>query len=90
MVEQAVYRLIHPERKNLTEIRGYFRVGGLEDHPLEDPQDRTWFGPHDRVFSPEESKEIDFKPPPPYGASLFLFPLCPLLRESFSRGFSAS
>ncbi|KAF9233043.1 glycosyltransferase family 69 protein [Melanogaster broomeanus] len=43
---------------------GYARLGGLPDNPRTDPQDRSWFGPHDRLFTPEESEEIDFVPGP--------------------------
>lgn len=40
--EQKVYSIIHPDRRNLTAIRGYRRIGGLPDDPHTDPQDRTW------------------------------------------------
>jgi hypothetical protein len=43
------------------------RLGGLPDNPRTDPQDRTWFGPHDRLFIEEESREIDFQPGPDHG-----------------------
>ncbi|KZP21288.1 glycosyltransferase family 69 protein [Athelia psychrophila] len=62
--DQKVFDIIHPERRNLTAIRGYVRMGGLPDNPRTDPQDRMWFGPHDRLFVEEESQEIDFKPGP--------------------------
>lgn len=42
-------------------------MGGLPDNPRTDPQDRMWFGPHDRLFVEEESQEIDFKPGPDHG-----------------------
>lgn len=42
-------------------------MGGLPDNPRTDPQDRTWFGPHDRLFIEEESQEIDFQPGPEHG-----------------------
>jgi len=61
-----VYDIIHPPRKNLTSIRGYVRLGGLPDNPRTDPQDRAWFGPHDRLFTDEESEQIDFLPGPEY------------------------
>jgi len=48
---QKVFDLIHPGRKNLTAIRGYKRLEGLLDDPRTDPQDRSWFGPHDRLFT---------------------------------------
>lgn len=51
----------------MTVIRGYSRLGGHPDDPQSDPQDRAWFGPHDRLFRQEESEQIDFKLPPPYG-----------------------
>ncbi|TFK68150.1 hypothetical protein BDN72DRAFT_769762 [Pluteus cervinus] len=59
-----VYDIIHPPRRNLTAIRGYVRLGGLPDDPRTDPQDRSWFGPHDRLFIEEESVPLDFKPGP--------------------------
>lgn len=65
--DKKVWDVIHPERKNLTVIRGYTRLGGGEDDPNLDPQDRGWYGPHDRLFKPEESEAIVFKQPPPYG-----------------------
>jgi len=64
---QKVFEIIHPARRNLTAIRGYVRLGGLPDNPRTDPQDRTWFGPHDRLFIEEESREIDFQPGPDHG-----------------------
>jgi alpha-1,3-mannosyltransferase len=63
-----VFDIIHPTRRNLTAIRGYVRLGGLPDDPRTDPQDRSWYGPHDRLFLPEESDEMDFKPGPEFGA----------------------
>jgi hypothetical protein len=65
---QKVYDIIHPSRRNLTAIRGYVRLGGLPDNPRTDPQDRSWFGPHDRLFTEEESERIDFVPGPDQGA----------------------
>ncbi|KAG1805481.1 glycosyltransferase family 69 protein [Suillus subaureus] len=62
--DKRVFDIIHPSRRNLTAIRGYMRLGGLPDNPRTDPQDRSWFGPHDRLFTPEESEEIDFVPGP--------------------------
>ncbi|KAF9231768.1 glycosyltransferase family 69 protein [Melanogaster broomeanus] len=62
--DKEVFEIIHPARRNLTAIRGYARLGGLPDNPRTDPQDRSWFGPHDRLFTPEESEEIDFVPGP--------------------------
>lgn len=58
--------VIHPARRNLTVIRAYARLGGHPDDPQSDPQDRSWFGPHDRLFRQEESEPINFKLPPPY------------------------
>lgn len=68
-LKQRVYDIIHPSRRNLTAIRGYVRLGGLPDNPRTDPQDRAWFGPHDRLFTDEESIPLDFVPGPEYGAS---------------------
>ncbi|WVQ70541.1 hypothetical protein IAR50_000060 [Cryptococcus sp. DSM 104548] len=62
--DQKVYDIIHPERRNLTAIRGYKRIGGLPDDPHTDPQDRSWYGPHDRLFTPEEDEELTFIPGP--------------------------
>ena len=67
--DQQVWDIIHPERRNLTYIRGYTRLGGNPDDPHSDPQDRSWYGPHDRLFRQEESEEIVFKEPPPFGSS---------------------
>ncbi|KZT00725.1 glycosyltransferase family 69 protein [Laetiporus sulphureus 93-53] len=64
--DSRVYDIIHPGRRNLTAIRGYVRLGGLPDNPRTDPQDRAWFGPHDRLFTDEESIPIDFQPGPDY------------------------
>lgn len=66
---QRVFEIIHPPRKNLTSIRGYVRLGGLPDNPRTDPQDRQWFGPHDRLFTDEETEAVDFLPGPEHGAS---------------------
>ncbi|TFY81524.1 hypothetical protein EWM64_g2486 [Hericium alpestre] len=62
--DRRVFDIIHPQRRNLTAIRGYVRLGGLPDNPRTDPQDRSWFGPHDRLFTEEESEAIDFVPGP--------------------------
>ena len=67
--KQRVFDIIHPPRKNLTSIRGYFRLGGLPDNPRTDPQDRAWFGPHDRLFTDEESEPLEFVAGPEHGAS---------------------
>ncbi|CDO77401.1 Glycosyltransferase Family 69 protein [Trametes cinnabarina] len=64
--DHRVWDIIHPARRNLTAIRGYVRLGGLPDNPRTDPQDRAWFGPHDRLFTEEESEPIDFQPGPEY------------------------
>ncbi|KAM0791408.1 hypothetical protein ACM66B_005869 [Microbotryomycetes sp. NB124-2] len=64
--DKQVWDIVHPERKNLTFIRGYTRLGGNPDDPNSDPQDRGWYGPHDRLFRQEESEAIKFRPPPPY------------------------
>lgn len=64
-----MWDIIHPERRNLTYIRGYHRLGGNPDDPHSDPQDRSWYGPHDRLFRQEESEAIRFRPPPKYGES---------------------
>ncbi|EIW79794.1 glycosyltransferase family 69 protein [Coniophora puteana RWD-64-598 SS2] len=62
--DHRVWDIIHPSRRNLSAIRGYVRLGGLPDNPRTDPQDRSWFGPHDRLFTPEESEELDFQAGP--------------------------
>ncbi|KAF8843505.1 glycosyltransferase family 69 protein [Paxillus ammoniavirescens] len=62
--DKRVFDIIHPSRRNLTAIRGYARLGGLPDNPRTDPQDRSWFGPHDRLFTPEETEELEFVPGP--------------------------
>jgi len=62
--DRKVYDIIHPARRNLSSIRGYTRLGGLPDDPRTDPQDRSWYGPHDRLFVPEESEQLEFKPGP--------------------------
>ncbi|GAA98254.1 glycosyltransferase family 69 protein [Mixia osmundae IAM 14324] len=64
--DKQVFDLTHPARRNLTVIRGYTRLGGTPDDPAADPQDRSWYGPHDRLFRAEESEPIDFIQPPPY------------------------
>ncbi|KAL1412667.1 hypothetical protein Q8F55_000414 [Vanrija albida] len=64
--DKKVYDIIHPERRNLTAIRGYKRIGGAPDDPHSDPQDRSWFGPHDRLFSEEEYEEVKFTTGPEY------------------------
>ncbi|KAI0795709.1 capsular associated protein [Abortiporus biennis] len=64
--DRRVYDIIHPARRNLTSIRGYVRLGGLPDNPRTDPQDRAWFGPHDRLFTEEESEELQFDHGPEY------------------------
>lgn len=66
---QRVYDIVHPPRRNLTAIRGFSRMGGLPDDPRSDPQDRSWYGPHDRLFVSEESELLDFEAGPPYGTS---------------------
>ena len=43
------------------------RLGGLPDNPRTDPQDRAWFGPHDRLVTEEESEQLDFENGPEYG-----------------------
>lgn len=68
--DRKVWDIIHPERRNLTAIRGYKRIGGLPDDPHSDPQDRSWYGPHDRLFTPEETEELEFVPGPEYGKSI--------------------
>lgn len=73
---QRVFDIIHPSRRNLTAIRGYVRLGGLPDNPRTDPQDRAWFGPHDRLFTEEESELVDFMPSPHHGArAIFILSL---------------
>lgn len=48
-------------------------MGGLPDNPRTDPQDRQWFGPHDRLFTDEESEPLDFVPGPEYGMHPYAF-----------------
>lgn len=48
-------------------------MGGLPEDPRTDPQDRSWFGPHDRLFTSEESEELDFINGPEYGWFLLIF-----------------
>lgn len=67
--DAKVYDIVHPLRRNLSAIRGYTRLGGLPDDPRTDPQDRSWFGPHDRLFVEEESEELEFQSGPGHGAS---------------------
>lgn len=69
LTRQRVYDIIHPVRRNLTAIRGYKRLGGLPDDPHTDPQDKNWYGPHDRLFVPEEDEVLNFQPGPKYGES---------------------
>ncbi|KAF9001180.1 glycosyltransferase family 69 protein [Cyathus striatus] len=64
--DSKVFDIIHPNRRNLTAIRGYVKIGGLPDDPRTDPQDRSWFGPHDRLFTEEESVPLDFVAGPEY------------------------
>jgi alpha-1,3-mannosyltransferase len=71
-----VFDIIHPTRRNLSAIRGYVRLGGLPENPRTDPQDRSWYGPHDRLFVEEESIPLDFVPGPEHGTpliTLFIF-----------------
>jgi hypothetical protein len=72
--DHKVYDIIHPERRNLSRIRQYQRLGGVEekDMPGSDPQDRAWFGPHDRLFVEEEGRGLEFVGGPEYGESPFL------------------
>lgn len=74
--DRKVWDIIHPERRNLTAIRGYKRIGGLPDDPHSDPQDRSWYGPHDRLFTPEETEELEFVPGPEYGKSIYTLFIC--------------
>ncbi|TEB32831.1 capsular associated protein [Coprinellus micaceus] len=64
--DSRVFDIIHPNRRNLTAIRGYTRLGGLPDDPRTDPQDRAWFGPHDRLFTEEEALELEFQQGPEF------------------------
>lgn len=64
---QKVFDILHPSRRNLTAIRRYSRLGGLPDDPRTDPQDRSWFGPHDRLFTEEETQPLNFVPGPDNG-----------------------
>ncbi|KAF7439839.1 capsular associated protein [Pleurotus ostreatus] len=64
--DRRVFDIIHPARRNLTAIRGFKRLGGLPDNPRTDPQDRAWFGPHDRLFTEEEGEPLVFGPGPEY------------------------
>jgi len=58
--DSKVFDILHPSRRNLTAIRRYSRLGGLPDDPRTDPQDRSWFGPHDRLFTEEETQSLNF------------------------------
>lgn len=86
---QKVYDIIHPERRNLTAIRGYKRIGGLPDDPRTDPQDRSWYGPHDRLFTEEEEQEMTFQHGPKHGTSMRhdgpTGPECPQLPSAENR-----
>jgi len=62
--DSKVFDILHPSRRNLTAIRRYSRLGGLPDDPRTDPQDRSWFGPHDRLFTEEETQTLNFAPGP--------------------------
>lgn len=64
---QKVWPIVHPDRRNLTVIRGYTRLGGGPDDPTADPQDRAWFGPHDRLFRQEESEVMEMQHEPSHG-----------------------
>lgn len=44
----------------------------MPDDPRTDPQDRSWYGPHDRLFTQEESEPLDFQPGPEAGKCLVL------------------
>ena len=50
-------------------IKPYVHIGGLPDDPQMDTQDRSWFGPHDQLFTEEEYKPVDFLPGPEYSMS---------------------
>lgn len=78
-----MFDIIHPARRNLTAIRGYARLGGLPDDPRTDPQDRAWFGPHDRLFTEEESEPLNFRPGPTHGSYPPLYALVPVLIPVF-------
>ena|SRR6266511_166178 len=45
----------------------------MPDDPRTDPQDRSWFGPHDRLFTDEESDPVNFVPGPSHGAFRLFF-----------------
>lgn len=77
-----MFDIIHPTRRNLTAIRGYVRLGGYEDDPRRDPQDRSWFGPSDRLFLPEEAEELEFQSAPEYGEPFRMVP-CSTSHASF-------
>lgn len=72
--DKKVFDIIHPQRKNLSAIRGYAKIGGLPDDPRTDPQDRSWYGPHDRLFVEEESETLDFQPGPDAGKHFRISP----------------
>lgn len=85
--DAKVFDIVHPPRRNLSAIRGYTRLGGLPDDPRTDPQDRSWFGPHDRLFVEEESEELEFQPGPSHGVLFSCFmelPIQFLIRISLS------
>ncbi|KAJ2924220.1 hypothetical protein H1R20_g12872, partial [Candolleomyces eurysporus] len=71
--DSRVFDIIHPNRRNLTAIRGYTRLGGLPDDPRTDPQDRAWFGPHDRLFTEEEGDPVEFSPGPEHAHNSLIF-----------------
>lgn len=68
--EQKVFDLIHP-RRNTTTTTTPKKI--IAKNPadegssqIEMQQDSQWFGPHDRLFSEEESEAIKFQPLPDY------------------------
>ena len=82
--QQKVFDIIHPTRRNLSAIRGYKRLGGLPDDPRTDPQDRSWYGPHDRLFTEEESELLEFRPGPEYGSLQSPLPILIYMYNSFA------
>lgn len=70
----------------MTAIRGYKRIGGLPDDPHTDPQDRSWYGPHDRLFTEEEYQEMKFQTGPESGKCISGSPAVTLLTRSVVLG----
>lgn len=55
-----VFDIVHSSQWTFTIIRGYMGLGGMPHDPRAETQDRAWFGPHDRLFTEEESEPLGF------------------------------